>query len=410
MQNARLIRVWRLVQSPAVIFLTAIVIRVWAASRILPGHAWDYFYQRNEAVHIAWAMATGHGFSSPWPNTPLLPTAQQPPIYPVLLAAIFKLFGVYSYRSLWVAIALNATFAALTAVLLLCIGKRAFSPQAATLAAWFWSCLPLEAAASIRLWESSLSALLLIILLSLLLRLKDSSQTSRWMIFGSLGGLAALTNTTLLALMPFFWLWLWYAYRRRRDSCTRVLWISVVFCVLVISPWIVRNYAVFHRLIPIRDNFGLELWVGNGHDTDFSILKVTEFNQLGEIPFMESKRQRAWQFIQAHPAEFLRAMARRSLRFWVAPDGSAWPWISLLAWAGLFLAVGRKRFDAAPFLIVMVVFPIIYYVTHSHVTYRYPIEPEILLLAAYTLGTIVESLGQSSRISRNLERRSASKV
>jgi len=402
MQNARLIRsLWRLVQSPAVIFLTAIVIRVWAASRILPSHAWDYFYQRNEAVHIAWAMATGHGFSSPWPNTLLLPTAQQPPIYPVLLAAIFKLFGVYSYRSLWIAIALNATFAALTAVLLLRIGKRAFNPQAATLAAWFWSCLPLEAAASVRLWESSLSALLLIILLSLLLRLKDSPQTSRWIIFGSLGGLAALTNTTLLALMPFFWLWLWYVYRRRGESCNRVLWTSFVFCMLVISPWIVRNYAVFHRLIPIRDNFGLELWVGNGHDTDFSILKVTEFNQLGEIPFMESKRQRALQFIQAHPAEFLRAMAWRSVRFWVAPDGSAWPWISLLAWAGLFLALKRKGLNAVPFAIVMTVFPIVYYVTHAHVTYRYPIEPEILLLAGYTLVTAVESLGQPLRIAKS---------
>ena len=402
MQNARLIRsLWRLVQSPAVIFLTAIVIRVWAASRILPSHAWDYFYQRNEAVHIAWAMATGHGFSSPWPNTLLLPTAQQPPIYPVLLAAIFKLFGVYSYRSLWIAIALNATFAALTAVLLLRIGKRAFNPQAATLAAWFWSCLPLEAAASVRLWESSLSALLLIILLSLLLRLKDSPQPSRWIIFGSLGGLAALTNTTLLALMPFFWLWLWYAYRRRGESCNRVLWTSFVFCMLVISPWIVRNYAVFHRLIPIRDNFGLELWVGNGHDTDFSILKVTEFNQLGEIPLMESKRQRALQFIQAHPAEFLRAMAWRSVRFWVAPDGSAWPWISLLAWAGLFLALKRKGLNAVPFAIVMTVFPIVYYVTHAHVTYRYPIEPEILLLAGYTLVTAVESLGQPLRIAKS---------
>jgi len=393
MRNATLTgSIWKLVQSPALVFLIALTVRLALVAQILPDRAWQYFFERNEASHIASAVATGHGFSSPWPNTPLLPTAQQPPLYPLLLGGIFKLFGVYSYHSLWVAIVLNASFAALAAVAVLRIGTQAFSPFVGILAAWMWSCSLLEASASVRLWESSLSALLLVAALSLLMALKSSPRLSLWILFGLLAGLAALNNTSLLAVFPFFWLWLWFAHRRRGDSCNRALLSSIAVCVLILIPWTIRNYAVFHRFVPIRDNFGLELWVGNRHDTDFSIENVAEFDQLGEIRFMQTKRDLALESIRAHPGQFVRAMAWRCYRYWVAPDGSAWPWISLLAWTGLGLMLRAKRFEAAPFAIVLVVFPIIYYVTHSHVTYRYPIEPEILLCAAYAVIAITQFL------------------
>jgi 4-amino-4-deoxy-L-arabinose transferase-like glycosyltransferase len=382
--------IWRWVQSPALIFSLALAIRLALVSQILPHGAGQYFFERNEASHIASAVATGHGFSSPWPDTPFLPTAQQPPLYPLLLAGIFKVFGVYSYRSLWIAIVLNASFAALTAVAILGIGKQVFCPAVGVLAAWTWSCLPLEAAASVRLWESSLSALLLITAVALLLRLKSSSDLSGWLLFGVLAGLAALNNTSLIAVFPFFWVWLWYAHRRRKSSSNLALLSSVAVCVLMLVPWTIRNYAVFHQFIPIRDNFGLELWVGNRHDTAFSIENVTEFNQLGEIRFMQEKRDLALQSIRAHPDNFVRAMAWRCYRYWVAPDESIWPWISLLAWSGMVVMLLRIGFDAVPFAIVMLVFPIIYYVTHSHVTYRYPIEPEILVCAAYAVVTAAQ--------------------
>jgi 4-amino-4-deoxy-L-arabinose transferase-like glycosyltransferase len=405
MRNAGLTAtIWRLVQSPALIFLIALTIRLTLVAQILPGKAWQYFFERNEASHIAWAAATGHGFSSPWPNTPLLPTAQQPPLYPLLLAGIFKLFGVYSYRSLWIGIVLNASFAALTAVAILRMGKQAFSPFVGILAAWMWSCSLLEAAASVRLWESSLSALLLITALFLLMQLKSSARQARWILFGLLAGLAALNNTSLLAIFPFFWLWLWYSHRCRGNSCNRALLSSIAVCVLVLVPWTVRNYAVFHQFIPIRDNFGLELWVGNRHDTDFSIMNVAEFNQLGEIRFMKTKRDLTLQSIHAHPRQFMQAVAWRSYRYWVAPDGSAWPWISLLAWAGLVLMLRREGFEAVPFAIVLLVFPIIYYLTHSHVTYRYPIEPEILLCAAYAVVTITRFIARPFKVAGAAER------
>jgi 4-amino-4-deoxy-L-arabinose transferase-like glycosyltransferase len=391
--------VLNVVASPHVVFLIALAARLWVLSQLLPANAWRDFYQYNEPAHIAWSIVSGSGYSSPWANTLPTPTAQQPPVYPYLLAGIFKLTGAYSYLSLWIAVGLNAVLSALTAGVILKIGKRTFGASTGVLAAWVWSCWIYEAVVSIRLWESSLSALLLAVGFVLLPKLAASIRPWLWLIFGALAGVAALTNTTLLSVFPFFWLWLWISYRRRRLSCGKWLAASVMVCVLVVLPWTIRNYVTFHRLVPIRDNFGLELWLGNHEgvthvfDRDFPILDPSEYDRLGEIRFMETKRDIALEFIGRNPGTFLRLSARHFFQFWSAPEKSAWLVLSLLAWVGMVLALRRKGLDAVPYALAVFVFPLVYYITHVFSTYRHPIEPVILLLAVYATVSIGETAG-----------------
>lgn len=401
MYNSRLPQItWKMVQSPVVVFAIALTTRLWMFWRLPPAEALRFFYQYNEFARIAWAVVSGHGYSSPWPNTPLLPTAVEPPVYTYLLASIFRLAGAFSLASLKIGVVLNAVLAAATAVLILRIGKRDFGAPVGVLAAWLWSCWTYEAAVSLRLWEGSLSALLLAVGLFLLPRLADSPRASLWGWFGALAGVAALTNTSLLSVFPLFWLWLWMACRRRQRPCGKLLLISVAACVLTVLPWTIRNYVTFQRLMPIRDNFGLELWLGNHesvgrlYDNDFPILNPTEYNRLGEIPFMQAKRQIALQFIRQHPAEFLRLSVRRCFKYWIAPDGSAWWMVSILTWAGAVLALWRRRTSAVPYVIVIVAFPCIYYVTHTFNNYRHPTESAMFLLAAYAVETVVTVAGQ----------------
>ena len=82
--------------------------------------------------------------------------------------------------------------------------------------------------------------------------------------------------------------------------------------------------------------------------------------------------------------------------------GTVWPIISLLAWVGLALILKRNRFQGAPYAIVLVVFPIIYYITHSFPTYRHPIEPVVIILAMYALVSLAELTAASLRPSPGL--------
>jgi hypothetical protein len=385
----------------------AVIARVLVLFQLLPSKAWAYFYRYNEPSHIAWALVSGYGYSAPWPNTPVAPTAQQPPLYPMMLAGIFKLVGTFSYAALWIAGGINAVVSAITAVLIFYIGKRWFGTPTGALAAWVWSCWEYEAVSTVRLWESSLAALLLTIGLLMLPGLADSLRLRRWVLFGGLAGIAALTNTTLLAVFPFFWLWLWVTYRRRGRSCSTALLLSVGICILTLLPWTIRNYAAFHRLMPVRDNFGLELWVGielgpgrpgavltRLFPVDFPLSNPTEYNRLGEMAFMDSRLQLALNFIRQHPTEYLGFVESRIVRYWTEPKDTAWPAVSLLACMGLCLALKRKGLDAMPYAIVLVMFPLVYYITHTFPTYRFPMEPEMLILASYATVSLAEKIGK----------------
>lgn len=397
--RARLIRItWKLVQSPVVVFLVALAMRLRVASQLIPGRAWSFFYEYNEFARIAWAVVSGHGYSSPWANTPLAPTAVEPPVYSYLLVGIFKLAGAYSYRALWIAVLVNAVFSAITATLILRLGKRDFSPAVGVLAAWVWSCWLYEAAMAIRLWESSLAAVLLTVALLFLPSLARSRRISLWLLFGGLAGVAGLTNTTLLAVFPFFWVWLWVEGRRRGQFNGRRALASIAIFVLTLAPWMIRNYTVFHRLMPVRDNFGLELWLGNHEgvtrrfDNDFPILNPSEYNRVGEIGFMEEKREIAMNFIRQHPAEFLRLSGIRFFHFWSSPEPVIWLPLSIAAWIGLILALRHKGLAAAPYAVVLLMFPLVYYVTHTFNSYRHPTEPAMFLLAALAVVSAGEAV------------------
>jgi hypothetical protein len=406
MKSARLYQIGvRVVSDPCVVFAVAVIARVVVLFQLLPAKAWIYFYRYNEPSHIAWALASGYGYSAPWPNTPIAPTAQQPPLYPVMLAGIFKLAGIYSYRALWIAGGINAVVSAITAVLILQIGKRSFGALTGALAAWVWSCWLYEAVSTVRLWESSLAALMLVVGLWMLPELAKSLRPWRWLVFGTLAGMSALTNTTLLAVFPFFWLWLWASYRRQGLSCNKMLLASVALCVLTLLPWTMRNYATFHRILPVRDNFGLELWVGielgpgkpgaaltRLFPVDFPLSDPTEYNRLGELTFMESRLHLALNFIRQHPYEYLGFVKTRLARYWTEPKDTAWPVVSLLAWIGVLFALKRKGLDAMPCAIVLIAFPVVYYITHTFPTYRYPMEPEMLILASYAGVSLAQKL------------------
>jgi 4-amino-4-deoxy-L-arabinose transferase-like glycosyltransferase len=401
MQNASRVRsVLNLASSPVTVFVVALSARLLVLRQLLPTKAWSGFYEYNEFARIAWAVVSGYGYSSPWAHTPLAPTAVEPPIYSYLLAGIFRLAGPYSYASLWIAVTFNAVLSALTAVLVLHIGKRDFGAPTGVLAAWVWSCWLYEAVVSVRLWESSLSALFLATALLVLPTLAESPRWSRWLMFGLFAGIAALTNTTLLSLFPFFWLWLWILYRRRGRSCSKVLLASIGVCILTLLPWTIRNYETFHRLMPVRDNFGLELWLGNHEgvtrlfDADFPLRNPGEYNRVGELRFMEEKREIALAFIRQHPGEFLRLSAGRFFRYWTAPEMATWLPVSALAWTGMILALWRKGLEAMPYSIILLIFPLIYYVTHTFNSYRHPTEPAMILLAAYATVTALQALGR----------------
>ena len=120
----------------------------------------DNFSFGFEMGRIGRALATGQGFSNPF-NGVTGPTAWESPLYPFLIAAIFKLFGVYSSASAIILLTINSFFSALTCTPIFLIAKRCFDERIARWTSWLWALLPSLMFWCTRwIWETSLAALL----------------------------------------------------------------------------------------------------------------------------------------------------------------------------------------------------------------------------------------------------------
>src|SRR6202451_340205 len=65
----------------------------------------------NEAGNIAFSLAKGHGFSSPWWQE-TGPTAWLTPVYPWIVTIVYRVFGIHTPRAFYAAVALNILFLA----------------------------------------------------------------------------------------------------------------------------------------------------------------------------------------------------------------------------------------------------------------------------------------------------------
>src|SRR5579872_1837041 len=214
---------------------------------------------QTETGHIAYSIASGKGFSSPFQrNTG--PTAWLAPVYPYLLAGVFKLFGIHTLRSFFAALGLNILFSAATCVPIFYAGKRFATLGVGSAAAWLWAFFPNAIIIPFEwIWDTSLSAFLLATLLWTSLELAESRRLRNWCLYGLLWGFALLTNPAVAMLFPV--LLAWAALRNRAgDREHASAWLvrpalAATIAFLCCVPWTIRNYVQFHRFIPLRSNF-----------------------------------------------------------------------------------------------------------------------------------------------------------
>lgn len=385
-----------------------------------------------EMGRIARSIVQGHGFSSPYEgNTG--PTAWEPPLYPYLMAAVFKLFGIYSRSSAWVLLSINSVFAALTCIPVYLIAQRTFGERVAKWSAYAWGLNPYIWYWSVHwIWDTTFTPLVLACVFLLAIELshvtsdafvqRDFSRSPElrvWVLFGALYGIGALANPTMLAFLPFCGLWIWrQRYRQRLRSFTGVVVSSLVFFA-VLSPWIIRNYEVFHRFVFLRDDFGFQLRLGNGPYADGMLmaylqpnlnkLELQKFQNLGELDYSDSCKRQAFDWITTHPGRFAVISLKRLFYYWngvpratssLAPldfRTSAFLATSVLAIWGAIRAVRQKRPGAWLFAGLMIFYPAIYYFVYPHARYRHPIEPELTILIVFL---ILEALGAKNQPQR----------
>ena len=404
-----------LFQSLAFPAAVAFVLRIsllWWIHRDRDAHEFLFFPTSHETWNVAWSLALGKGFSGPLEGMHG-PTAWVAPAYPWLIAAFLKISRLDSYAAMVLTLSANCLAAALTCWPVYGIGKKIGGHGIGQVSCWLWVFLPTAVIFPLEwLWDPSFSAFFLALLVYWTLHLPEAASVLFWAGYGLVWGVSMLMNPAIGMLLPFLLFWL---VQRRRGS--HLPWkakaaTAVVLLFVCLAPWTIRNYRAFGRLIPVKDNFGLELWLGNSagvkrnwspdHHPVGDPSEMRQLLDLGEANYMQAKQREAIQFITAHPRTFLRSILDRFVDTWTGlGDVPSDRWVaalragtayitfasafSVLAFAGIYLTCRFSRWAGAPVWITPLVFPVTYYVTHSTLRYRHPIDPILTVLAVYAL-------------------------
>src|SRR5260370_23503989 len=95
----------------------------WDQERKIPRDVLGIVPFEHETGSIAYALAAGKGFSSPF-RRETGPTAWLTPIYPSLVAGGFRGFGGFTVKSFFVVVFLHALFSLAAGITLFYAGKR----------------------------------------------------------------------------------------------------------------------------------------------------------------------------------------------------------------------------------------------------------------------------------------------
>jgi hypothetical protein len=149
--------------------------------------------------------------------------------------------------------------------------------------------------------------------------LASQGQAIGW---GVLGGLTALTSPVLGASWAALTM-CEFARHRRFSS----LLVAVGVSIIVVTPWTIRNYVAFGRLIPIKSNLGFELHQSQCLEPD-GVLRAErmfmhpysqrnterrEYLRLGEMRYLEDKMNQFISSVQEDPVSFVSKVFNRLL-------------------------------------------------------------------------------------------------
>jgi 4-amino-4-deoxy-L-arabinose transferase-like glycosyltransferase len=378
------------------ILALALGLRLAVVGIVLASYPRDWLFSKAPDLgFLACSLSSGHGLSSPFGGS-TGPTAFLAPGYPGVVGLVFYFFGSYSLASAAVIMALQTVFAVLTIAAIMRVAGQIFGAATAKLAGAFWAVSPPLLWLPAVLWDTSLSALLLIGMVALALRCVKRPGNGLWAAMGAYCSLAMLVNPSLtLALFAVLGWTAWQTHSRP--------WICLLVLIAVFSPWPMRNAGVLHAFIPLRSNFGYEVWQGNHtgasgmFDAKLEPLQnkqeYSDYVREGEVVYMRNKSTLAKAYVRAHPGDFLRLSATRVVRFWSGAGSEVNSGIvevhavlsSLLGLFGLAALCRQSRTTALLFLLPLLVFPLPYYITHPDFRFRLLLDPLLTILSAYAV-------------------------
>jgi hypothetical protein len=343
----------------------------------------------------------------PGDTTFVYPTAFMPPFLILVWIGLFLLFGVTK-----LALAMMTALNVLTSVgIVYCsmrVARALFGCEVTVVLVGIIMALHPVFAYSVAPYQPlNVYILLLLIVFDLTLSTRRTTYGLSVLV-GMLAGIAALVRTEYLVLAGAVILGSLITHRQWKMTA-----VAVVGAFVVIAPWTARNYAVFHRIIPVANSVGYNLFKGFNPETNGSGNWVDKNGvaerllgpELDALPLnsnYENARDKVFynaaiDFMKSHPLRsFVLLPMYKAALFWIYDVGEPktrewlyqlqfWP-LFVLSIIGLFMAARSGYFTRPDHRTVLVLFVFQTLVMMSyavHARYRMNVEPFLYAYAAF---------------------------
>lgn len=348
-----------------------------------------------EYSDIAVSLATGRGFAL----ADGTPTAIRPPLFPLLLAGVYRLAGVENYIA---GLVFQALIGAGIVLATLVVGRR-FGRQVGTLVGLIAATYPLLIFAGGSLLTEPLFILLVVLAMNVGLAglAKPSVKQGVWL--GLWLGLAGLARPNGLLLAFFLAGWLLVAAGGSWRQRLSMIASAAALVALVTLPWVTRNYLVFRAFIPSTTMGGAVLFGAYNQRVLNEPALHGDWVSPCEVPgagwtcgLDEVSRDAAWRalglaFIREHLADLPQMVWWRFIKFWhLYPFTHGFPanvgfWyygaVALLAVGGIW-ALRRSWQQLGVLLVVIACFMTTALIFWGGFRMRAPAEPALIVLAA----------------------------
>lgn len=370
-----------------------------------------------EFGEVAHSLLLGHGYSYYGS-----PSAYMPPAYPLLLAGLFDLLGeswaVYLFLEIVQAAAGVLLVFLVYRLALALYHDQALARLAAILAAFY--------PPFIQMCNEfhSINFYIVLGVTTVLLLVKALQQPSRWdyLVYAAISmGILLLFRAEALLLATLFAALIFLQSQRNSRVARSLLFVAIAYGCL--GPWMLRNYRLFHELVPTTTAYGLNLYIGNNQNATGSDRSATGYvlsslppamkADLEAVPMVPEKeillhrifRREALAYIGSHPWREVILAGQKLRMFWgFDPNhekGSQplfWlPSVVLSVFFGLGLFIGAKPTlrELSPVLVSIAFGMLTSVVFFVLPRYKIAIDPLLCILASNAVISLEAILGAS---------------
>ena len=347
-------------------------------------------------------------------NGKLVPSVLMPPMYAFFLYSIKVITSFDKSNFLYAIFFVQIILSTYTVYLFYQINQIFFSKKLSLINSFIFSIFPLNVIICGQISSAGLQVFFSLLFLKFLLLLINKESKKNILIFSVISGLLILLRGEFLLIFSFI---IFFIFFKKKITLINLIK-SLMVVVLIISPYLIRNYIHFHEIVIVK-SVGYNSWKGNnqlskveGYENlervEFSELK-DKVNNLKKDKYYEIKRDNifldeAIYNLSKKPKHYFNLFIKKFFSYYLVNINSNYKnyynffhilpvaLISLLSFPGLFIFYRVNKFENKCLSIYLLLNLVIFSIFFLLPRYKLIILPIQIIMALYFLEYLIQKM------------------